>query len=356
MKKKMLGILMGVAMTATTIAAPTAIFADAIDIEDIAVETEEDDVADVEVEDEAESAEEIAAEDDFSAEADDAEGLFTDAEAADFEAQNEKAVVSANVIASAVDAENTSILGPKHIIVYSDAAENLGYKDMVDQETAVSALDVLAAMHKEKYPTIDSTTATNYLELWYQESLTKDGAWIDKMFGIESRFVSFAVNGIAPHTDDLYVDTTTGEKTNDYVGKMVNEAEVEDGDVIDFFFYKDIDTYSDMYAYFADDNGDFLKSLTVTPGETYTLNVKAYAYGKYSLSIPSWRNLFVENVPDGYMIASTPDYSIADYVDGGKLTFTVPEGAASGTLSIEEDPSATLAYRYVLPHLEIIVK
>ena len=56
MKKKMLGILMGVAMTATTIAAPTAIFADDIDIEDIAVETEEDDVADVEVEDEAESA------------------------------------------------------------------------------------------------------------------------------------------------------------------------------------------------------------------------------------------------------------------------------------------------------------
>lgn len=137
---------------------------------------------------------------------------------------------------------------------------------------------------------------------------------------------------------------------------MVNEAEVEDGDVVDFFFYKDTTGYSDMYAYFADDNGNFLKSLTVTPGETYTLNVKAYAYGMYSLSIPSWRNLFVENVPDGYMIASTPDYSIADYVDGGKLTFTVPEGAASGTLSIEEDPSATLAYRYVLPHLEIIVK
>ena len=45
MKKKLVGILMGVAMTATTIAAPTAIFADDIDIEDIAVETEEDDVA-----------------------------------------------------------------------------------------------------------------------------------------------------------------------------------------------------------------------------------------------------------------------------------------------------------------------
>ena len=42
MKKKLVGILMGVAMTATTITAPTAIFADDIDIEDIAVETEAD--------------------------------------------------------------------------------------------------------------------------------------------------------------------------------------------------------------------------------------------------------------------------------------------------------------------------
>ena len=63
MKKKLVGILMGVAMTATTITAPTAIFADDIDIEDIAVETEKDDVADVEVEDEAEPVEEVAAED-----------------------------------------------------------------------------------------------------------------------------------------------------------------------------------------------------------------------------------------------------------------------------------------------------
>lgn len=355
MKKKLVGILMGVAMTATTIVAPTAIFADDIDIEDIAVETEEDDVADVEVEDEAESAEEIAAEDDFSAEADDAEGLFTDAEAADFEAQNEKAVVSANVIASAVDAENTSILGPKHIIVYSDAAENLGYKDMVDQETAVSALDVLVAMHKEKYPTIDSTTATNYLELWYQESLTKDGAWIDKMFGVETTAVSFAVNGIAPHTDKMYVDPTTKKETNDYVGKMVNEAAVENGDVVDFFFYQDTQSYSDMYAYFADDNGNFLKSLTVTPGETYTLNVKAYAYKMYSLSIPSWRNLFVENAPSDYTVVwVSNDLDNPLFIEDGKVTFTVPADA-SGTYSLLGEITGAPAYRYVNPHLEIKV-
>lgn len=353
MKKKMVGILMGVAMTATTIAAPTAIFADDIDIEDIAVETEEDDVADVEVEDEAEPAEEVAAEDDFSAEADDAEGLFTDAEAADFETQNAKAVVSANVIASAVEADNSPLVSPEHITVYSNAAEDMGYQDKVDQKTAVSTLDVLVTLHEELYPTMTSATAENYLKLWYQESLTVGGAWIDKMFGVETTAVSFAVNGLAPDTGEIYKDAN-GNPTNDYVGKMVNEAAVENGDVVDFFFYKDTQSYSDMYAYFADDNGNFLKSLTVTPGETYTLNVKAYAYATYSLSLKSWRDQFVENVPDGCIEVISSDFSIDANVVGGKITFTVPSNAT--TQSIYGMEAGTASYRYIMPHIELVVK
>ena len=209
--------------------------------------------------------------------------------------------------------------------------------------TDISALDVLVALHGKN--------VKDELELWYQED---GGAWIDKMFGTKTTAVSFAVNGLAPHTDKMYVDPTTKKETNDYVGKMVNEAKVEDGDVVDFFFYQDTQSYSDMYAYFADDNGNFLKSLTVTPGETYTLNVKAYAYGKYSLSIPSWRNLFVENVPDAYMYASTLDGLIGDYVSGGQFTFTVPENATTTMLEVMED--GTAGHRYVLPHLELIVK
>lgn len=352
MKKKLVGILMGVAMTATTIAVPTAIFADDIDIEDIAVETEADDVADVEVEDEAEPAEEVAAEDDFSAEADDAEGLFTDAEAADFEAQNAEAVVSADVIASAVKADNDYICMPDHITVTSDTADKLGYKDKVKQSEAVSALDVLVALHETQY-TMTSATAENYLKLWYQESLTEGGAWIDKMFGVETTAVSFAVNGLAPDTGEIYKDAN-GNPTNDYVGKMVNEAAVENGDVVDFFFYKDTQSYSDMYAYFADDNGNFLKSLTVTPGETYTLNVKAYAYATYSLSLKSWRDQFVENVPDGCIEVISSDFSIDANVVGSKITFTVPSNAT--TQSIYGMEAGTASYRYIMPHIELVVK
>lgn len=344
MKKKLVGILMGVAMTATTIVAPTAIFADDIDIEDIAVETEADDVADVEVEDEAEPAEEVAAEDDFSAEADDAEGLFTDAEATEFEAQNAKAVVSADVIAAVQEADNTYKRDPAHVTVLSNAAESKGYTDKVAQDTAVSVLDVLVTLHGD--------TANDDLELWYQKD---NGAWIDKMFGTKTTAVSFAVNGLAPHTDKLYVDTTTGKETNDYVGKMVNEAEVEDGDVVDFFFYNDTTGYSDMYAYFADDNGNFLKSLTVTPGETYTINVKAYAYGYYSLSKPEWRSLFVENAPSDYTaIWVSNDMENPLFVEEGKVTFTVPADA-SGTYSLLGEITGAPAYRYINPHLEIKV-
>lgn len=208
--------------------------------------------------------------------------------------------------------------------------------------TDISVLDVLVALH--------GNTVKDNLKLWYQED---GGAWIDKMFGTETTAVSFAVNGLAPDTGEIYKDAN-GNPTNDYVGKMVNEAKVEDGDVVDFFFYQDTQSYSDMYAYFADDNGNFLKSLTVTPGETYTLNVKAYAYKMYSLSIPSWRNLFVENVPDAYMYASTLDGLIGDYVSGGQFTFTVPENATTTMLEVMED--GTAGHRYVLPHLELIVK
>ena len=341
MKKKLVGILMGVAMTATTIAAPTAIFADDIDIEDIAVETEADDVADVEVEDEAEPAEEVAAEDYFSAEADDAEGLFTDAEVADLEAQNARAVTSVDVIASVQDGEyNMFTNGPEHITVSSDIAENAGYTDKVT--TGVSTLDVLVALHGKN--------VKDELELWYQED---GGAWIDKMFGTKTTAVSFAVNGLAPDTGEIYKDAN-GNPTNDYVGKMVNEAAVENGDVVDFFFYKDTQSYSDMYAYFADDNGNFLKSLTVTPGETYTLNVKAYAYATYSLSLKSWRDQFVENVPDGCIEVISSDFSIDANVVGSKITFTVPSNAT--TQSIYGMEAGTASYRYIMPHIELVVK
>ena len=229
----------------------------------------------------------------------------------------------------------------------------MGYQDKVDQETAVSTLDVLVTLHEELYPTMTSATAENYLKLWYQESLTVGGAWIDKMFGVETTAVSFAVNGLAPDTGEIYKDAN-GNPTNDYVGKMVNEAAVENGDVVDFFFYKDTQSYSDMYAYFADDNGNFLKSLTVTPGETYTLNVKAYAYATYSLSLKSWRDQFVENVPDGCIEVISSDFSIDANVVGSKITFTVPSNAT--TQSIYGMEAGTASYRYIMPHIELVVK
>ena len=128
MKKKLVGIIMGVAMTATTITAPTAIFADDIDIEDIAVETEKDDVADVEVEDEAEPVEEVAAED---VENEDIQNIDVQSEDIDLFTSDENVVESAGEeivpeVRSYVD--YTSINGSKTLVRGIDNTLNLKCK------------------------------------------------------------------------------------------------------------------------------------------------------------------------------------------------------------------------------------
>ena len=144
-----------------------------------------------------------------------------------------------------------------------------------------------------------------------------------------------------------------GNPTNDYVGKMVNEAAVENGDVVDFFFYKDVEGYNDKYAYFTDDAGNFVKSLTVTPGESYTLNVKAYTYAYYSLSKPEWRALFVENVPEDIIIADEAD-NYTYMIDNGQVTIDVPADA-TGSYTLYGKMFGSTSDRYVMPHIEINV-
>lgn len=117
MKKKLVGILMGVAMTATTIAAPTAIFADDIDIEDIAVETEKDDVADVEVEEELEE-NNIESEDDIFDDSDLFSSEETEAVSVGDEITPEIKIYNdlTTLVNSKIDRENDNVLNLRCMI------------------------------------------------------------------------------------------------------------------------------------------------------------------------------------------------------------------------------------------------
>lgn len=117
MKKKLVGILMGVAMTATTIAAPTAIFADDIDIEDIAVETEVDDVADVEVEEELEE-NNIESEDDIFDDSDLFSSEETEAVSVGDEITPEIKIYNdlTTLVNSKIDRENDNVLNLRCMI------------------------------------------------------------------------------------------------------------------------------------------------------------------------------------------------------------------------------------------------
>ena len=371
MKKKLVGILMGVAMTATTIAAPTAIFADDIDIEDIAVETEEDDVADVEVEDEAEPAEEVTAEDDFSAEADDAECLFTDAEDAGLTVEDLENPVSASVIASAQNADNSYIYHPTPTTVLSNAAERAGYTDLIGVSEGVSVLDVLVTMHSNLYSDFDKATAANYIELFYQtEKKPVNGAWINKMFGQESRYSGcFAVNGLTPYYDPSEIDMFD---KNNYSGRFANDTVVKDDDTVDFFFCQDTMSYSDMYSYFSKGQTAFCGKFEANAGESCTLNLKSFCYKMYGASIESWRNTFIQNAVDmefGIYMRSgdTKADAAADAVDSfaltpidggvsenGQISFNAP--ADPGTYLVIATPSDSSGLRYTSAHFELVVK
>ena len=370
MKKKLVGILMGVAMTATTIVAPTAIFADDIDIEDIAVETEEDDVADVEVEDEAEPAEEVAAEDDFSAEADDAEGLFTDAEDAGLTVEDLENPVSASVIASAQNADNSYIYHPTPTTVLSNAAERAGYTDLIGVSEGVSVLDVLVTMHSNLYSDFDKATASNYIELYYQTEKPVNGSWINKMFGQESRYSGgFAVNGIMPYYEPNEHDMID---EHNYYGRLANDTVVKEDDTVDFFFYQDTMSYSDMYSYFSKGQTAFCGEMETNAGESCTLNLKSFCYNMYGASIESWRNTFIQNAVDmefGIYMRSgdTKADAAADAVDSfaltpidggvsenGKISFNAP--ADPGTYLVIATPSDSSGLRYTSAHFELVVK
>ncbi|MDD6043154.1 MAG: PQQ-binding-like beta-propeller repeat protein, partial [Eubacteriaceae bacterium] len=104
-------------------------------------------------------------------------------------------------------------------------AESYGYEDQV--RDGISPLDVLVAKHEKKYG--DQFTKENcseYLEI--------DSQWgsVSKMFGMEAFSSGFAVNGRYPKDSDGY-------------GTTITTTKLEEGDKVQFFFYQDLDGWSD---------------------------------------------------------------------------------------------------------------
>ncbi|MDD6043178.1 MAG: PQQ-binding-like beta-propeller repeat protein, partial [Eubacteriaceae bacterium] len=149
--------------------------------------------------------------------------------------------------------DNAFLAPVKSLEVSSYLAESYGYEDEVKDGT--STLDALVAEHKEVFgDEFTKSTSGDYLNV--------SGGYITKMFGEETTSTGFAVNGKYP-------------KAENGTGTNVNATRVEDRDLVQFFFYQDLEGWSDNICEISIDEDNLIA------GTAIEAKLTGYSYALY---------------------------------------------------------------------------
>ncbi|HMM06145.1 MAG TPA: hypothetical protein PKD52_05690 [Clostridiales bacterium] len=208
------------------------------------------------------------------------------------------------------------------LTVTADTAESYGYEDQIAAESAVSALDVLVAMHKAQYGeafTVD--TCNDYFAV--------DGGWISKAFGNATTSWSVILNGEAAHS----------EVTSEYGGYeslMISQTEVTDNDVVEVVAYQDTENYTDNMIWFLQDDKK-INQLSVTAGAETTLTVKGYPFCIYA-------SYGTEEIGENYLTPLAGVQLALLEADGSltDLAGAVSDSAGTVTFHVEEAGTFTV--------------
>lgn len=209
-------------------------------------------------------------------------------------------------------AEGAFLVAPQKIKVLYDLAESYGYIDEVDNH--VSALDVLVKEH----------------ELVFGEAFTKEtkndllkvgsNGFISAIFGIPSSASGFSVNGKTPN-DGIYNETY-----GSYTGYNVNQTQINEDDVVDFFIFKDATDYSDYYTWFEEGN-----EIETNADIPFDLSLKGFSIAKYGMKDDNEIKLYTENIAGAQLSlvdengAITPIQNVVTDTNG-KVKLTLSEG------------------------------
>lgn len=192
--------------------------------------------------------------------------------------------------------------------VSSDTAETYGYTDQTSQATQVSAIDVLVAAHAVKYG--DSFTKDSA-----REFLIADGNFVTRMFGSDNGGnVCILVNGQQPGSHG------------------VEQAVVEDGDLIEFFVYQNA-AYLDKYVWLALPDGTKADGQTVYGGEEAEIVVKGFSPFTYGYegdegeTVISGATVYVVDIATGTLTSLNVTTG-----EDGTASITVPEAYIGKTV------------------------
>ena len=189
--------------------------------------------------------------------------------------------------------------------VASDLAKKYGFTDEVD---GVSALDVLVRAHELTFgDAFTKETAKDYLDV--------DGSTVKKLFCMETTANGFAVN-------QGYPNDGTASPYGGYNGTMITNTKVNDGDIIDFFTYKDTTSWLDNYTWVA-------VPTEVVEGEDITVTVSgiSYAMSGYLHKTPADLKAAAKPLEDVQMVWVNPTTGELTEIEGavtdesGKATF-----------------------------------
>lgn len=152
-------------------------------------------------------------------------------------------------------------------------AAKYGYANSASvSETDITALDVLVALH---VAVLSESGEMDEDELAFlHEMLEVTNGWVKTIMGEDGGTFSFVINGETP-TDGIW-----NENYWSYTSYMINEAVVNNGDVVDFYFIQDTTYWSDLYTWF-EKNNVRINELTVYEDTDVELSLKGLNYIYY---------------------------------------------------------------------------
>ena len=228
--------------------------------------------------------------------------------------------------------------------VASDLAEKYGFTDEVD---GVSALDVLVRAHELTFgEAFTKETAKDFL-------VVGSSGFITTIFGEKTGNCGFTINGSVPHNGVLADDTyAPGGKS--YTGYTVAQAEVNTGNVVDFFLYQDSSAL-DNYPIWEKADAK-LDSLTIKPKAAVNMTVMGYCIGYYGcVPMEALEDLEQVSALESAQLAwvdakdgKLTDISGAVVAEDGTVSFTAPETDGTYYLTAYM-PKAEIKDNYATP-------
>ena len=228
--------------------------------------------------------------------------------------------------------------------VASDLAEKYGFTDEVD---GVSALDVLVRAHELTFgEAFTKETAKDFL-------VVGSSGFITTIFGEKTGNCGFTINGSVPH-DGVLKDDSYAPGKKSYTGYTVAQAEVNTGNVVDFFLYQDSSAL-DNYPIWEKADAK-LDSLTIKPKAAVNMTVMGYCIGYYGcvpmealeankqVSALEGAQLAWVNAENGALT----DISGAVVAEDGTVSFTAPETDGTYYLTAYM-PEAEIKDNYATP-------